>query len=87
VIFVFFSVEMKDIHDLQGGPCTQPDRGFHGGLLGLKIGGKALLFLDQVQGAANEPEEAVGDMGIALGGLDGGMSEEGLNDPDVVTTF
>ena len=34
-----------------------------------------------------EAEEPVGDMGIALGGLDRGMSEKGLNDPDVVTTF
>ena len=87
MIFIFFSVEMKDIHDLQGGPCTRPGRGFHGALLWLNIKGRVLLFLDQVQGAAREPEESVGDMGIALGGVDGGMSEEGLNDPDVVTTF
>ena len=46
-----------------------------------------MLFLDQVQGAANKAEEAIGNMGIALGGLDGGMSEEGLNHSDVVTTF
>ena len=87
MIFIFFSVEMKNIHDLQGGPCPRQGRGFHGVLLWLKIGERALLFLDQVQGAPSEAEEAVGEMGIALGGLDGGMSEEGLNDPDVVTTF
>ena len=45
------------------------------------------MFLYQVQGAACKAEGPVGDMSIALGGLDGGMSEEGLNDPDVVTTF
>jgi hypothetical protein len=45
------------------------------------------LFLDQVQGAAREAEEPVGNMGIALGGLDGGMSEQGLNYPDIVSTF
>jgi hypothetical protein len=56
-------------------------------LLWSKIVERALLFLDQVQGAAREPEESVGDMGITLGGLDGGMSQQGLNHPDVVTTF
>ena len=30
VILIFFSVEMKDIHNLQGGSCTQPGGGFHG---------------------------------------------------------
>jgi len=43
--------------------------------------------MDQVQGAASKVEEAVGDMGITLGGLNGGMSEEDLNDPDIVTAF
>jgi hypothetical protein len=56
-------------------------------LLWSKIVERALLFLDQVQGAARELEESVGDMGITLGGLDGGMSQQGLNHPDVVTTF
>lgn len=87
VIFIFFSVEMKDIHDLQGGSCTQRDGGFHGVLLGFEIGQRVLLFLDQVQGAANKAEESIGNMGIALGGLDRGMSQEGLNHSDVVTTF
>ena len=87
MIFIFFSVEVKDIHDLQGGPFARQGGGFHGALLLLKIGYRALLFLDQVQGAASETEEPVGDMGISLGSLDGGMSEQSLNDPDVVTTF
>ena len=87
MIFIFFSVEVKDIHNLQGGPFARQGGGFHGALLLLKIGYRAFLFLDQVQGAASEAEEPVGNMGISLGGLDGGMSEEGLNHPDIVTIF
>lgn len=88
VIFIFFSVEAKDIHHLQGGSCPRPGgEGFHRVLLRLKVGQRALLFLDQIQGATREAEESIGDMGIALGGLNGGMSEQGLNHPDVVTTF
>jgi hypothetical protein len=40
---------------------------------------EGLVVSGQVQGAACEAEEPIGDMGIALGGLDGGMSEQGLN--------
>ena len=48
---------------------------------------RAFRFLDQIQGAAGETEEAVGDVGISLGGLDGSMPEEGLHDPEVIAGF
>jgi hypothetical protein len=43
--------------------------------------------LDEIEGAAGETEEAVGDMGIALGSLNGSMAEEGLNHPEVIAGF
>ena len=87
MIFIFFSVKAKDLHNLQGGSCPQRDGGFHGILLWFEIGERVLLSLNEVQGAANKAEEPVGNMGIALGGLNRGMSEEGLDHSDVVTTF
>ena len=93
VIPIVFPVEAKDIHDLQG-----ESRPSCAGTWGMKLRhGSALLFcgvllrgfgfLDQIQGAAGEAEEAVGDVGISLGGLNGGMAEEGLDDPEVIAGF
>jgi hypothetical protein len=48
---------------------------------------RVFRFLDQIQGAAGETEEAVGDMGISLGGLNGGMAEEGLDHAEVIAGF
>ena len=90
---IVLSMEAKDIHDLKGQPRPSTN-----GTCGAKLRhGSALLlcgvllgtigFLDQIQGAAGEAEEAVGDVGISLGGLNGGMAEEGLDHAEVVSGF
>ena len=60
----------------------------HGsGLLFCRVLLWAFGFLDQIQGAAGETEKTVGDVGISLGGLNGGMAEEGLDHPEVIAGF
>ena len=69
MIFIIFSVEMKDIHDLEGGPCTRPGISFHGVPLWLKIRGfESTDFRDPQSGSIGG-----GENGFVFGGPNGSV--------------